>query len=403
MNKRIFILDSLKTIGSSLLIAFGLQLIAYPFLINIIGNNAFGKILTIYTLLTIISVVVGNTLNNIRLINVDSYDPNKINFAFMKILLGSTTLVSAMLIPLLIYYFNLEIITIVLILLINFFMTMRVYLIVFYRMKLEYNKIIYVSIFQFIGLLIGMLIFFAFRLWGLLFLSSELLACIYILINLYRRKMFKKLEYINDSKSILKDYIYLLSTNLLNNIALYLDRIILLPIIGGTAVTIAYLATFIGKILATFLYPINNVVLSYISVKKNNNKIRQYLLVVTSGTILSLFVLIICYPVTIVIIERIYMQNSEAIKNYIIIGNLSILIGVICNLIQSLNTKYVDLKIQTIFQTIYSVIFIFIVIILTVMYGIIGFFISSILGNLFKMCLLLAIGYKYANIREIEK
>ncbi|PTF05734.1 capsular biosynthesis protein, partial [Staphylococcus equorum] len=75
MTKYKFFIDSSKTIASSLLVAFGLQLIAYPFIINEIGNNQFGEILTIYTLMTISSVVIGNTLNNIRLINVKYYSP----------------------------------------------------------------------------------------------------------------------------------------------------------------------------------------------------------------------------------------------------------------------------------------------------------------------------------------
>ncbi len=84
-------------------------------------------------------------------------------------------------------------------------------------------------------------------------------------------------EYQSEDNNVVKDYVMLLSTNSLNNLNLYLDRLILLPIIGGTAVTISFLSTFIGKMLATFLYPINNVVLSYISVNESDNIKKQYL------------------------------------------------------------------------------------------------------------------------------
>lgn len=72
MAKKVFIMDSVKTIIGTLLIALGLQFLAYPIINQRVGNEAFGSILTIYTIITITSVVLGNTLNNIRLINMNS-------------------------------------------------------------------------------------------------------------------------------------------------------------------------------------------------------------------------------------------------------------------------------------------------------------------------------------------
>ncbi|ANR67282.1 Capsular polysaccharide synthesis enzyme Cap5K [Staphylococcus equorum subsp. equorum] len=402
MTKYKFFIDSSKTIASSLLVAFGLQLIAYPFIINEIGNNQFGEILTIYTLMTISSVVIGNTLNNIRLINVKYYSPDNIYMIFFKILFMSIILESVILSIILNFYFHLAVVSIFYLIIINILMCLRVYLLVFYRMKLEYNKIFWVSFYQFIGIVLGIIIYKFVNIWELLFLSSEILPIIYILYTLNYKIKSKKL---NDSisKSVLKDYLYLLSNNLLNNIVMYLDRLILLPLIGGTAVTLSYLATFLGKIIASFLYPINNVILSYISLDESQNKFKQYMMVTSLGSILSIFVLAICYPLTLFIIENIYMQNSDDIKNYIIIGNSAILVGVIGNMIQSLNIKYVDLRIQSIFQFIYSIVVILLSIILTIKYGVLGFFLSLLIGNIFKGFSLLLIGYKYSNSKEFDK
>ncbi len=44
MAKKVFIMDSVKTIIGTLLIALGLQFLAYPIINQRVGNEAFGSI-----------------------------------------------------------------------------------------------------------------------------------------------------------------------------------------------------------------------------------------------------------------------------------------------------------------------------------------------------------------------
>lgn len=130
-------------------------------------------------------------------------------------------------------------------------------------MKLEYNKILYVAIVQFIGMMLGLMMFSVTHYWIIVFLISELFAVVY---TLYELRNLNRAEANSKAKPIVKDFVMLLGTNGLNNINLYLDRLILLPLIGGRAVTLAFLSTFVGKMLATFMYPVNNVLfIIYIS------------------------------------------------------------------------------------------------------------------------------------------
>ncbi|VEI34762.1 Uncharacterised protein [Listeria grayi] len=191
----------------------------------------------------------------------------------------------------------------------------------------------------------------------------------------------------------------LLGTNFLNNISIYLDRLILLPLIGGSAVTLAFLATFIGKMLATFLYPVNNVILSYISVNNVQNKTKQYFRTLILGTLFSVIVLAICYPLTIFIVEKIYQQNSAIIKPYIIIGNMGMLFSVIGNIVQSLNIKFISISIQTIFQVVFVFVYVISELILTFFFGLTGFFIGVLLLNFIKMIFLAMLGIKYSKER----
>ncbi|HAZ5185751.1 TPA: capsular biosynthesis protein, partial [Staphylococcus aureus] len=128
MVKKVFIMDSVKTIIGTLLIALGLQFLAYPIINQRVGNEAFGSILTIYTIITITSVVLGNTLNNIRLINMNLYKSNHYYWKFVLILLISILIESIALIIVFLYFFNLNTIDIIFLILLNILMCLRIYL-----------------------------------------------------------------------------------------------------------------------------------------------------------------------------------------------------------------------------------------------------------------------------------
>ncbi|WP_320863582.1 capsular biosynthesis protein, partial [Staphylococcus hyicus] len=311
---------------------------------------------------------------------------------FIFILVTSCLIESIILFLLFFYFYKIELITIFCLLVINVLMILRIYLNVYFRLKLQFSKILIAAIYQVLGLAIGILLFEFFKFWILIFLLSEICIVLYTLYTL------RYLKFNNDNqikpKKILPDYLNLLVSNSLNNVNIYIDRIILLPIIGGGAVAISFLATFIGKIFATFMFPINNVILSYISVKATNNKKRLYLIVNVYGVILSVLIILVSYPTTLFIVEYFYHHNSSEVRPFIILGNIGVFLGVIATMIQSLNTKYISITKQTSYVTIHTIIYIILSLILTGLYGLIGFFIITLIANVIKVFLLTYIGVK---------
>ncbi|MBE5667444.1 capsular biosynthesis protein [Staphylococcus sp. SS251] len=391
MTKKTFIMDSVKTIAGTLLIALGLQFLAYPIINHHIGSNEFGVVLTVYTIITITSVVLGNTLNNIRLINVSIYNPNYYYSKFTLILFISILIESIALTFVFLYFFDLNVVEIILLIMLNTLMCLRIYLNVFFRMTLKYNQILYIAIFQFVGLLMGLYLYSLTRNWIICFIVSELCATGY---TLFKLRGLKRSEIEITENYIVRDYVMLLSTNSLNNLNLYLDRLILLPIIGGTAVTISFLSTFIGKMLATFLYPINNVVLSYISVNESGDIKQQYLRTNIFAIISLCAVMILCYPITIIIVSTLYNMDSNLYSKYIILGNIGVLFNAICIMIQTLNTKHASITLQANFMTIHTIVFIVLTIFMTIVYGLDGFFWTTLFGNVIKYVILNVIGLK---------
>ncbi len=401
MVKKVFIMDSVKTIIGTLLIALGLQFLAYPIINQRVGNEAFGSILTIYTIITITSVVLGNTLNNIRLINMNLYKSNHYYWKFVLILLISILIESIALIIVFLYFFNLNTIDIIFLILLNILMCLRIYLNVFFRMTLKYNQILYIALIQFLGLLIGLLLYYLTQNWIVCFITSELFATIYTLVKLRGLTIG---AYQSEDNNVVKDYVMLLSTNSLNNLNLYLDRLILLPIIGGTAVTISFLSTFIGKMLATFLYPINNVVLSHISVNESDNIKKQYLKTNLFAIAALCLVMIICYPITIIIVSLLYNIDSSLYSKFIILGNIGVLFNAVSIMIQTLNTKHASITLQANYMTFHTITFIFITILMTIAFGLNGFFWTTLFSNIIKYVILNIIGLKskFINKKDVD-
>ncbi|RIO43095.1 capsular biosynthesis protein, partial [Staphylococcus hyicus] len=184
MKKKNFILDSFKTITSTIIVAFSLQFFAYPTINHSLGSETFGEILSIYTIITIFSVVTGNTLNNIRMINVNEYNENLIYRNFIFILVTSCLIESIILFFLFFYFYKIELITIFCLLVINVLMILRIYLNVYFRLKLQFSKILIAAIYQVLGLAIGILLFEFFKFWILIFLLSEICIVLYTLYTL---------------------------------------------------------------------------------------------------------------------------------------------------------------------------------------------------------------------------
>ncbi|UXS68235.1 oligosaccharide flippase family protein [Staphylococcus chromogenes] len=396
MGKKNFINDSVKTLISTLLVAFALQLIAFPTISHILGSDKFGQILSIYAIITIGSVIIGNTLNNIRMINVNDYHSDKLHFIYFNTITLSVVIECLILFALFIEYFELEFNIIVSLIIVNILMVIRIYMNVYFRMKLHYTKILVAAIFQFIGLVIGIAIFTRINYWPIIFLMSEITIVAYTLYSLrYLRFSDSQTKIKAKNKKVISDYVNLLAVNGLNNLNTYLDRIVLLPLSGGKAVALSFLATFIGKIFSTFMYPINNVILSYISVKPINNKRKLYFIVNFYGLVLSSLIIIVSYPTTIFIVEFFYHQNSNEVKPYILIANIGVFLGGISTMIQALNTRYISITKQTSYITVHTILYILISIVLTWSFGLMGFFSAVLLANIIKVIILTLLGIRY--------
>ena len=70
-----------------------LQIVVYPFLGSHMSADSYGLFLTLIGIVNIISVTLGNSLNNVRLLRDTTYKENKTTGDFNLINLGAVILI----------------------------------------------------------------------------------------------------------------------------------------------------------------------------------------------------------------------------------------------------------------------------------------------------------------------
>ena len=85
----------------------------------------------------------------------------------------------------------------------------------------------------------------------------------------------KRSSFQSENKNILKDYLNFSFINIVINILNYLDRFILLPIIGPVLVNVYFIASTASKMIGLVTTPINNVILSYLTVDNGNKNLKD--------------------------------------------------------------------------------------------------------------------------------
>ncbi|PKE12565.1 hypothetical protein [Macrococcoides caseolyticum] len=398
MNKKSFINDSLKTIFGSLLYMFTIQFILFPSLSHHYSQKEFGVILTIYSVMTLLSVVVGSTLNNIRLINISRFRKRYISKEFLLLLLSLVLISEVFLYFILKLYFKMDSSSVLILLFLLAFLNLKNYLQVHFRINFQFNNLLALVILQAITIFILVISNSFMNIgWERILLINEFIGVLFIVATFMKYKLepsFKKEEFI----FISKHYTNLAIINLVNNIIIYFDRFIIIIFISANAVSIAFLVTFVGKLIGSVISPINSVVLTYLS-QTDIPKKRLLSILVIFAIIITISGTIISYPLSIVVIKYLYHEEVSNYIQYILVGNFGVILTVVGNFLFVFNMKYVPFKYQTSSQIIFFISYFIITIPSTYLCGLNGFFIAVICSNLIRIISIYYYGKKYSEVK----
>lgn len=383
MKKKIFFDFAINIISNLVLIAI-IQLLILPILSRDVTTKVFGEIVSIYGFSNVITTFLGNTLNNIRLITSDKEKPDFFSLSFI------TNIVSFLLIFILsfIYGRNLSVANIIIFSISTMLTNNRIYSSVFYRKQLKFIGLLYMNLSVVAGYLLGMFLLnqIGGSYWSLIFLIGEIIGHVYLFLSnneiVYEFKTadLKKLDH-----RITKKFINLSFANLIANVLNYLDRFMILPILGAVSMSTFYAASSISKIIAMLVTPMTNVLLSYIA--KDDYKIKRKKLLLITMYLFVAFIpmyFIVNY-VSVFLINILYPSLANQSLPLVPIITIGILFNVIGNIINTFLLKLYKLFYQNVIQVSYGAIYVFLAIILSLNYGIIGFSVAYVIAMVLKL------------------
>lgn len=398
MKKKI-IYDSILNIIATSLPLIILQLIILPTIGTILGDAKYGLMVTLISLTTLLGHPLGNVLNNIRLLVNEDYQRNRLSGDFNILLVNSIIINSILVIIGTIYYEgHPSFINIILIWGISCLNLVREYLIVSFRLSLNYKAILVNNIILSIGYLFGLLLFYIFGYWQFIYIAGSFFSLLYIIKKSDLLKegfnttiLFKKTTY--------KAVILFLST-FMKTILSYADKLILFPLLGPTAVSIYYTATVLSKLITRVITPVTSVMLSYLA-KMKEFKIKHFTLLISLMTGIG----IVGYFIIIIISEPmlylLYPQWASESMQLIYITAATTVVGLISSVINPIILRFKNINWQLGISGVNLIITVLAVFIFYYLYGLLGFCIGMLISNIVKLIMMISI--YFINNGEIKK
>lgn len=375
-----------------------LQLIVYPYISRKTDTDSYGLMITMYSVWMVISNSFGNVLNNIRLLHQNQYEEQNITGDF-NILLRRWGIINLVFVLILTLYYvqQFNITDIIFSLLIATFVLLKAYLEVGFRIKLNYRSILINGLLQGTGFLLGVLAFSKTGKWQFVFLFGFLFSMTYSAVRtkLLSEPYIRTKLYGTISKSTIQYTIATFSSSMMS----YADKMVLYPLMGGHAVSVYYTATILGKIVSMLTGPITSVVLSYIS-KWNQKNRKIFSKVLFSGTLLAVLGYFVTLFISRPVIAFLFPQWVQEVMKLLPFTTAAIVIQALNAFLNPFVLKFYDIKWQIVINVSSVGIYFVGALVLWYFYGIIGFCVGTICGQLIKTVIMVALHLTNQNSRQ---
>jgi len=387
-NKKI-ITNTAYTMGGMLLLNGVLQIIVYPLLNRNMGAEQMGDVLYIMGLVGILCPSVGQALNTSRLVVRRMYKVKNGDYNRTLLVLG----IPGSLIALLIAWRALPGMgagvraAVFVLLMVTIF---RYYGDVEYRLNLNYqNYFIYYLLIS-VGYLAGFGVYKISSSWFFVFLIGEAAGLVYLGVKgTVFREFFRK----SDSFSIVFQRGFFLTLSyLVTNLTQNIDRIMLKALISNLAVTEYYVVSLIGKTLVLLIAPVNTIVISYLTKRKENLSRRQFLGLTGIGLVVSGVFFGGCQIVTPMFIRIFYPDLYDGVRGLIMVVSLAQILSLLSAFLFILVLTFTDEKWQLGLQIGHLCVMVVLILMLTPRYGIVGFSWAVLVGNGVRILAVVVLG-----------
>ena len=392
-NKKVLIDVVLNITAAAVPIAI-LQLFIYPHVAPIVGSDEYGLMVTIYSVWIMISNSLGNVLNNIKLLTYSDYQKNN-EEGDIALLLRQWIGLSSVIVFFVIWVYcgDYSFAHVVVGTVVAALILLKAYLEVGFRIKLNYYSILINNLLLGLGYGIGYVLFTFTGIWELIFLIGYGLSCIFCAIKTDLLK--EKAQRTSMHEKVKKDSYSLVISAIITNLINYADKLVLYPLMGGTAVSIYYTATIIGKITGMITGPINSVILSYIS-RWDNSKINFFSKVIVIGCFVASFGYIATLLLAKPVIGYLFPQWLDEVMEIIPLTTITIMLNVFTSILQPFVLKYCNIQWQIIISALGSGTYFIFALLFWRIIGLKGFCIGTIIGVAVKLIVMVFVYYSNA-------
>lgn len=277
MNIRKYV-KSIKDLGANT-IAFALgiviqQLLVMPILARYASEDVFAEIIFFHSVFNVLCVVLGEELGNVKMIRNDVYETKRLQGDYALILMASLAFVvvcsNVCYFLFDISYFNLLVCILTLLLGI-----VRYYCMTSYRLKQQFNVILIINIFYCVGEIVGLVVAIAFHFYFLVFLIGEIVAltCWMVIRQRNGEKFCKNIfSKTSEMGKTLKAYGGIGGVAIISNGVTYLDRLLVYPLAGASAMNMYYGASSMSKMLSLIVNPFSTFMLAKLVAVRENRE-----------------------------------------------------------------------------------------------------------------------------------
>ena len=188
----------------------------------------------------------------------------------------------------------------------------------------------------------------------------------------------------------------LLVTEVINNLIFNGDRVLLNLALDGTAVSLYYQASLLGKTMALVATPLNSVLIGYLA--RYRGGLDRKLMGITAGGSLGLLLLATagCTLASHILIRLLYAQNYELVRGYFWVANAAQAAYFLSNIAATVLLRYCRIRYQLYINIVYAAGFCALCIPAALAAGLDGFCGALLAVCLIRLGTVLALGYRSA-------
>ena len=373
------ILNLIYSIGAVAIFNMVIQLLVYPAFERKLGEESYGVALSVISLLAITAGTFGYAVNCSRLLGIEKGRTANSDYNFILLFMGILGSVIGV-----VYILRLGMdspLSMILYVVLMFATMLRYYSEVEFKISTNFLGYMIYYILISVGYTLGLFVFHLNGEWMIPLIIGESLSVLYVVIrgSIYRKPFIKPTAHL---WAVVGSIGFIFFSALIDNITLHADRILLLAITGdGSAVTVYYIASLVGKIVSMLTLPINAILISYLVRYDGGLTKKLWLIVIAAASVFGALGFAGCMIVSPILIRILYPDMLGAVTPYLASAILGQIFYFVSGMLMMVLLRFKGEKKQLIFNSAYAVVFFSCVAAGTVLDGLNGFVWGILIAN----------------------